>query len=524
MKPSTEEMKPIPLDIVGSATFGRYPKISIQNTFNMIISDGWLVDYAGYKNVATISTGSQGRAIFTSERLGAMIAVYDNQVFVINDNFTKALVGTLTTFSGDVFIAENNIGQIAICDKTDIWVYNWVAHSFTKAVTANIPPGDDLDFTPGYVSFHDNRFVSVDITPGNPATWRLSSLSDGASWPNDEQHVGQIQTKPDYAVGVVPLPGRANQILVFGRTVCESWFDIGAQLFPYQRNTSVNFDYGCINPATIAYGDNIVAWLGANEKSSPTICYSTAGDVKQISTDGINFKLSNLVNPENSYAFFFRQDGHLIYQITFPSAQDNFSLIYDFNTEKFFTVCDEDMNCHIAKRVTFFNNNYYFVSFNDGNLYQLGTEFTSYDYGSGHIKEIPRIRVCKNIRLPDSGYVAINCISFTIESGTDKLHQESIIEYLATEAAEVLTTEDGVYLELYDAQFPEYNPRVDMTFSYDGGYAFGSSVSYPLNPIGRRKNRLTFWNIGTTNDGVPQFRFWGLGRFVATDGEVSVYR
>jgi len=27
-----------------------------------------------------------------------------------------------------------------------------------------------------------------------------------------------------------------------------------------------------------------------------------------------------------------------------------------------------------------------------------------------------------------------------------------------------------------------------------------------------------WWQLGIANDFVPQFKFWGLGRFVATDG------
>ena len=151
-----------------------------------------------------------------------------------------------------------------------------------------------------------------------------------------------------------------------GSTVTEPWQDVGATLFPYQRNSSVNIDYGCLNPATIAFNENFVIWLAANEKSGPFIAYSTGGDINKISTDGIDFKFTQLKNPANSYGFLFRQDGHQIYQITFPD--DNLTYIYDFNTKKFFTLCDENFNAHIAKRIAFLIDKYYFVSFVDGNL------------------------------------------------------------------------------------------------------------------------------------------------------------
>jgi hypothetical protein len=64
-------------------------------------------------------------------------------------------------------------------------------------------------------------------------------------------------------------------------------------------------------------------------------------------------------------------------------------------------------------------------------------------------------------------------------------------------------------------------PHVDLSISIDGGATFGNEWAYYLPPIGHRKNRLMWWQIGLANDFVPQFKFWGLGRFVATDGIVN---
>src|SRR4029077_18456078 len=64
-------------------------------------------------------------------------------------------------------------------------------------------------------------------------------------------------------------------------------------------------------------------------------------------------------------------------------------------------------------------------------------------------------------------------------------------------------------------------PHVDLSISIDGGASFGNEWAYYLPPIGYRKNRLMWWQIGIANDFVPQFKFWGLGRFVCTDGLVN---
>lgn len=507
MKGRSQTFTQLPLDIVGSTKFGRYPKISVEQTYNMIISDNFLVPYAGHMKVTDIIQNAEGRGIYTSTRYGHMIAVIGNGVYAISSNLTAQLVGNIGTFLGDVYIDENNTNQIAICDRQNIYIFNYQLGTFSTAT---------IDFTPGYISFQNGRFVAAAT---DTSTWRLSAVGDGTSWPNDAFHVGSLQTKPDFVVGAQRFPGRGNLLFVFGSTVTEPWQDIGAPLFPYQKMSSVNIDYGCLNPATIAYNETIMVWLAANEKSGPVIAYSTGGDINRISTDGIDFKFTQLKNPSNSYGFLFRQDGHLIYQITFPD--DNLTYIYDFNTKKFFTLCDENMDAHIAKRITFFNDAYYFVSFVDGNLYQIGTQFTTYDG-----VEIPRIRVCKNIRMPDASRFAINNLTFTLEQGTQTDNFADNTDPLLTESSQILLTENSEeLLATVNGDVPFAVPQaVGLSVSKNGGESFGTIWSKQLNPAGVYRNRLIYWQLGSANDFIPQFRFWGLGRFVATDGVVSIYQ
>ena len=46
-----QNFKNFSVNVCGSSTFGRYGKVSKELTRNMLLSDGWLVDYAGYQSV-----------------------------------------------------------------------------------------------------------------------------------------------------------------------------------------------------------------------------------------------------------------------------------------------------------------------------------------------------------------------------------------------------------------------------------------------------------------------------------------
>lgn len=471
MIPSNPAARDVPLDIVGSSTFGRYPKISIAKTFNMIISDDFLVLYAGYRKIATVQNNAQGRGIYTSTRINREVVIIGSGVYLTQgaSGFVNR-VGTLDTEVGDVYIAENNAGQVAITDLLNIYIFNAITGIFQKAV---------IDFVPVYISFQGTYFISADA---NRAEWRLSDLNNGLIWPADSSHVGEFQTKADKVKAVVPVPGKANMVFVMGNVVTDAWYNTGQQLFPYTKSTFFNIDFGCVSAATIAWNDTIVIWIGINQQSGPVVMMSDGGPPKQISTDGINFQLARLTNPSNSYGYLFKQDGHELYCFTFPD--DNLSLAYDFNTDKFFNLSDRFMNYHIAKRIAFSNNSYFFVSFNDGNLYELNTKYVTLDG-----EECPRVRVCSNFRMPDDSRFIVNSLTVRAEEGQERSPQS-----------------------------------MDLTISKDGGQSFGGGVRKEFNAPGKAKNRVIYWSLGAANDFVPQVRFWGKSRWVVGNGVMSIYQ
>jgi hypothetical protein len=447
----------IPVNIVGSSKFGRYNKISGEKTYNMIISDDWLVPLSGYEKVKTLINNGEGRGIYNSSRLKKIILVVDSTVFLVDNSLVIASLATIDSHTGGVSIAENNANQIAICDQQFIYIFNYATSVFSKITT---------DFTPAYVDFQNGYFIAAEA---NQPKWRLSALNDGTSWSANPENVGEFQTKPDNVKACVAFPGKSNLLMVMGENVSQLWLDTGSQLFPYSLNTNFNIDYGCISSATIAKSDKFIIWLGSNEKSGLAIMYTDGGEAQQLSGDGINFLLAKITNPEEAFAFLYKQDGHLIYQLTFPFEEDNLTIIYDFNTQQFFHLCDENMNYHIAHKCVFYNMS--------SDIYTFNTN------------EIPRVRVCENIRTPDSSPFIGNNLTFTLEQG------------------------EGTEIE-----------RIDLSVSRDGGTTYGSSYGIELNALGNRKNRMVYWNLGHANDFVPQFRFWGKGRFVASNGILSVFQ
>lgn len=481
MQNNTPNTTDIPIKIVGSNVYGRYPKISSEQTVNMIVSNGFLVSFSGYKKVLKINSQGRGRDIFNSTRYKHMIVVVDNEVFQIDGGLIHTKIAELDTYSGDVFMDENESNQIGICDQSNIYIFNHQDGSFQKATTDGSTP---LDFLPGYISYQNGYFIASSLlTP----EWRLSSLNNGTIFPVGSFNTGEFQTKADNTKACIRFPGQGNLLFVMGNIVTELWQDLGLQLFPYQKNTSSNIDYGVVNQAVIGFSDKFVVWLGRNEKSGLAILYSDGGSVNRISNDGIDFQLEEINKPEKSYASMFMQAGHLFYQITFYDPSDNLTLLFDFNEKKFYTLTDEYQNYHIAKKVIYFNNKYYFISINDGDLYELSSDYTTYDYSDGKVATIPRIRIPDTVRAPNSEPFIVNEVNFILEEGLDD------------------------------------DSRVDLSISNDGGTSFGNFVQMRERPLGKKKNKMVYWNCGYSNEFITQFRFLSRSRVVVGGGTVGIY-
>lgn len=522
----------IDLDLVGSNTYGRYPKISQSQTYNMMISDGFLVDYAGFLFIQQIAASGEGRGDHTSTVFNRLYAVVGSEIVFFNESLVPTVVGLLTTTTGEVFIAENTAGQVAFSDGVNIYIYdqNTAVFSIAQSATAVGPPpvGIPMDFKPGFLSFQNTYFIVASL--GTPE-WRLSLPNNGLFWPTLPAYIGQLTTKPDTVLAVVPMPGRGNMTFVMGNTVAEQWTYTGGAIFPWTRNNSISIDYGCISAGSIAYQGNWIVWVGISEEAGPTIMYTTGADITEVSTDGIDYLLSTLKAPEDCSGFLVKLDGHLFYQVTFKT--DNITLALDLTPgatqNKFFTITDENSNYHPARKIVFFNNTYYFVSFNDGNLYEFSTKFTTYQYQTV-LGEIPRIRICSPLRLPSQRPLIFKSLGFTIEQGQPNFDITTFPEFMITEVTEdFMLTEDGLNLMITENSFDNTsgtivrNMEVLLAVSRDGGETFGNSVPLNMNLTGKRKSRFIFQRLGRANDFTARLQFVGFSRYVVGPGVVEAW-
>lgn len=536
----TTDTQDVPVRLVGSSVFGRYPTVSAERTFNMFITssgDGeeeWLANFPGYRHILElVEGGGIGRGVFRSVRGGFLLAVVGGDLFRINlVSEVPTQIGTIAG-ADEVSMDENLSSQISIVGGGENKIYNY--HVNAGAISDAVYDSHGSDFTPNYVTYQNTYFIygnsKTDVDGSNWVVYKsgydgvMAADAYKLSW----VQTLKIQTKPDFAKAVLRIPGAGNNVLVFGETVTELWSDVGGNQV-YQRNSSINIDFGVASVATIAANEEFVAWLGVNERSKPALMVSKGGQATRISTDGLDFLLSQVNFPTSSTAVLFRSSGHVFYILTFFDSTDNFSIVYDFTTNKLYDVTDWDQSAFPARQIVFYNNKSYFISYKDGQLYEISSEITQYEvYGVADTTQsydIPRIRLSNTYRFPNRPEkFKIKLFTFQIESGTtiNAFPDPICYGYIITEQTEqIIYSEDDLPL-LVEGGYCETNlPRVDLTISKNGGITFSNAVSYYLKPTGDYKNQPRFNNLGYAQQITYQMRFWGTGRVVVKNGTMEI--
>lgn len=521
----------VPVKIVGSSIFGRHPIISDERTWNMFISDDWLLNFAGYEKTVELQQGNvEGRALYHSTRGNFLIQVVNQNVYRINQNLGWQFLFALDTFVGEVFIDENLSSQIVMVDGVDAYVYNYTTNSIGKVIFSYGSGG--VVFVPNYVTYQNTYFIfgNGSSDPSGAQWFVYKSGFNPTTLANPLQldwvQTLTLQTKSDFARAAIRIPSHGNNLLVLGTTVAEIWQNV-AGLQIYQRNSSINIDYGVLSVSTIAASEDMIVWLGINEKSSPAIMVMSGGKATRLSTDGIDYLLSTVRFPAQSTAMFFRQDGHVFYILTFFNAVDNFSIMYDFTTQKFFDLTDWDFSYHPARQIAYFNNETYFASLKQGALMRLSSDITFMSTDIQNRYEIPRIRRCDTYRLPGSERFIVNQFSFTIENGVEPNvdYQYECDGHILGEASGlIMYSEDDLPLLLEGGSCQIYRPRIDVTLAKNGGETYSNPVSYYMHQTGHYKNQPRFHKLGEANQFTIQMRFWGFGAVVVANAMIEVYQ
>lgn len=465
----TIKIENLPLNIAGGHSPSRFQSIGNKQLYNFCLSGGSLVPTPGFKKlIKPFFGGKEARDTFVSETLGGVVWVTDDNVNFIDEALNKQFIGKLETGSGDLFICENGTSQIGISDYKNVYIYDNNDKSFT---IAKIPPG----VTPGMLVSQDLYFMFNSFGTNK---WYISGINDGKNY-------GALSNTNDNQIKSVTVGIAAfkSQIWLFGESLVDIYFNSGTSPFPYQKNSTQSFDYGCLSAKSISQGFKRLVWLGSNKEASPVILYTQGGEPEVISDENISNILDKLEYPKKCDSFMYQIEGHVYYQINF--YKDNLSLLYDFFSGIFTVVTDENYNLFPIKKVIRFANRHYGISYKDTNAYLFGNDIFDQDGVC-----VPRKIIFDKIGA-HTNYTQINKLMVNIAQG------ESFMRFY-----------DGKKLD---------SGKVVLSISKDRGRIYNFKQVKSLADTGHRIRLLNFLALGAAYFWEIGLEFFSFGSVVVTE-------
>jgi hypothetical protein len=480
---------------------------------------GFLNRAPGLEFLQTVGTGPI-RALWAHQTNGSDFYVVSGSGFykLTGLTATPTLLGTLTTSSGPVSIADNGT-QIFLATNPDGFIYNETTNVFARITDPDFAGAVTVAYLDGYFVFNQ---------PNSQIIW-VSQLLDGTSV--DPLDFASAEGSPD---GVVGLISDHRELWVFGTDSVEVWYDSGAADFPLQRIQGAFNEIGCVSAFSIAKLDNGLFWLGTDARGQGIVYRANGYTGVRVSTHAIEYAIAQYGNISDAIAYTYQQEGHAFYVLTFPSG--NATWVYDVSTQVWHERAGFDngeFTRHRSNCQCNFGGNIIVGDFENGNIYRFDLDV--YADNSGIQKWLRSWRALptgqNNLKRTAHHSLQLDCETgvglnlYPAYDGGENIDTESGLDLIAEYVQTFLTTQSGVTLtteagdgfeplgqyELSDTDIsgynlmttaypaaPGYDPQVMLRWSDDGGHTWSNEHWSPIGKIGAYGHR-TFWRrLGMT--------------------------
>lgn len=393
------------IPFVGGAYALRSRGLDAQRSINLFP----VVDRSGGGRVVAAMYGTPGLRLLTTlpgaggiramhrPSTGDPIVVQGTSVYRLSATWGATLVGAVATSFGPVSIADNGTTAL-IVDGANGYSLGLSDNAFAQVEGEAFYGADSVAYLDGY--FILNR-------PGT----RQFYLSGLFALTFDALDFASVEGTADAIVRHIV---DHRELWFFKRNNIEVWVNSGDADFPMTR-TSTSIQVGCSASGSVVRMDNSMVWLGADDTGSLAIFRAQGFQPTRISTEAIDYAISQYTTVSDAIAYAYEHEGHTFYQLTFPSA--NATWVFDAATGEWHerlwrnpangSLNRHRSNCHLA-----FQGEHVVGDWENGNLYALDMDCYT-DNGAA----LPRIRVTGYIANSDAHQMHFDSVQVELESG-----------------------------------------------------------------------------------------------------------
>lgn len=269
--------------------------------------------------------GTDGIRLFATagaQRIKKMFAAANGRVFAaasdglyeVFTGGTTTLLGSFTQPTGLITIDENGL-QLAVCDGTYVYTFIYSSNTFAKVTDVDLPSSGGITFIDGYFA----------VSKNSSGSFYISSLYDGTAWAALD--FATAESSPDNLLRAINAVG---QLWLFGNKTTEIWTNTGASAFPFERISGAKLEVGILAPMTATPLDNSIFWVGRDYLGSGIVYRANGFTPQRISTNAIEFLISQATTPEEMVSYAYEREGHVFYIITGGGLAT--TLCYDVST------------------------------------------------------------------------------------------------------------------------------------------------------------------------------------------------
>lgn len=391
------------------------------------------------------------RGVHTLPGGNEMIAVSGSEAYLIQPDYSKAVIGSLLTFNGPVSITDNGTSAY-FTDGQHRYAYDLLSGYFSAVTDGPFIEGGVCDILDNFIIY--NR-------PGT-RQWGCTDVSSSAS---GALNLGSLIGA---SCNIKAVVADHRQVLVIGENFSERHVNVGTFPFPFAVIPGSSMQHGCDAPASIArLGESVIFLALDNRGRSSVIMWGAATTTPvRVSTFAVESAFQSYSVTSDAIGYSYAQSGHEFYVLTFPT--ENVTWCFDLASNLWHKrAWRNDMgilNRHRSNCCTVFGNDIVVGDFENGKLYALSQQDYTDDGDA-----IPCIRRCRHIT-SDLNRQFFSSLQIQFQPGVG------------------LVTGQGD------------DPECILRWSNDGGFTWGNDHPLKLGKIGRYKHRAIKRRLGYSRD------------------------
>jgi hypothetical protein len=331
----------------------------------------------GLTVISTPPTAGESRCIYVASN-GARFEVVGNIVYFVSTINGYTQLGTLSTYSGPVSMADNGISAVVVDGSPSGYSIALVDNTMALITDPSFYGADVVWFVDTYFVFNRPGTQQFYISLSNDITF--DSLD--------------IASKSTYADSLVTLAIMHRELWLFGEKTTEVWYNTGASDFTFGRMPGVFIEHGCAAKHSVAKIDLALFWLGEDLQGDRVVFAGKNYAAERISTHSIEQELRAYVRVDDAVGYSYLQGGHAFYVLTFPTA--NRTWAFDTVTgqwhQRAYLEADGTLGRHRSNSHAFWNGKNLVGDWETGVVYALDPDaYTDNGATIEHIRSFPHI-------------------------------------------------------------------------------------------------------------------------------------